>query len=225
MSAITADILLRAVNLLPLAIFVCFLFFVGFEVLRVIRSPDCNWRHSLKGCLEAFLFLVVAFPVVIGVSLLSGRIADRFGFDYFEETKFRRYLGVAALIPILLFWNGVAVETDRQEKAKYRRSFASLKMENRWMGAGQVETGFCRCPVPDSESQRLIRGRPVDGRYGLAIQSQIHAKLGAMMDKVIQVHSVFFPRLVRRALQCTANFSGAFIENAYKLADSSGTGV
>jgi len=130
MSAITADILLRAVNLLPLAIFVCFLFFVGFEVLRVIRSPDWNWRHSLRGCLEAFLFLVVAFPVVIGVSLLSGRIADRFGFDYFEETKLRRYLGVAALIPILLFWNGRRWRRiGKKRPSTYRRSFASLKME------------------------------------------------------------------------------------------------
>src|SRR5437660_11993275 len=58
-----------------------------------------------------------------------------------------------------------------------------------------------------------------------------------MMHQVVQVHlpvrqkarsakkglalkaefPVFFPRLVRRALQCTANFSCAFIENTYKL--------
>ncbi len=91
---------------LPLAFFIFFLSYVAFEVIHLIHSPGWNWRRTAKGCVEAFAFFVLSIPIIVGVSSLASRIADRFSFDSPEESAVRRYLALAVLIPLLLCWNG-----------------------------------------------------------------------------------------------------------------------
>jgi len=91
---------------LPLALFVFFLAYIVFEVMHLIHSPGWNWKRTAKGCLQAFAFFGLSIPIIVGVSFVSSRIADRLSFDWLEEAAIRRHLVWAVLIPLLLYWNG-----------------------------------------------------------------------------------------------------------------------
>src|SRR5437763_7601069 len=102
----STDITVRVQQFLPPAFFVFFLSYVAFEAIHLVHSPAWNWKRTAKGCLEAFAFVVISIPLVAGVTFLSSRIAGRFSLDWLEEVWIRRCLGFAALLPLLLYWNG-----------------------------------------------------------------------------------------------------------------------
>jgi hypothetical protein len=109
----------RVQEFLPLALFVFFLSYVAFEAIHLVHSPGWNWRRTAKGCLEAFAFVLISVPLVAGATFLASRMADRLDFDTLEEAAIRRYLAFAALLPLLLYWNGR--RWRRMSKAKSSR--------------------------------------------------------------------------------------------------------
>src|SRR5450755_3452853 len=97
----TEKLISRVSDFMPLASFIFFLSYVAFETVHLVHSPGWNWRRTAKGCLEAFAFCVIAFPVVAAMSFLSGRIATRFHFDPFIAARLPLYLSAAVLTPLL----------------------------------------------------------------------------------------------------------------------------
>ncbi len=89
-----------------------------------------------------------------------------------------------------------------------------------------------------SKSHRVVRRGPIGRRQRLPVQTQVHAKLGAVMHQVVQEHlpvgqesrsiknrltlkaefPVLRPGLIGRVLQSGANLGCALVEDPYQLA-------
>jgi hypothetical protein len=92
-------------RLLPGLFFLFFLLFVALEAFEELRRRHWHWRHTVRGCCEAFIFFLVITPFVVGTSLLSARISARLGLSDMEQNWLGRLLGLAAILPIFLAWN------------------------------------------------------------------------------------------------------------------------
>jgi hypothetical protein len=92
-------------HLLPAIFFLYFLLFVALEAFEEIRRRHWHWRHTIRGCFEAFIFLLVISPFVVGASILSARISARLGLSDMEENWLSRFLGLAVMLPVFLSWN------------------------------------------------------------------------------------------------------------------------
>jgi hypothetical protein len=108
----------RVQQFLPLAFFVFFLSYVAFEAIHFVHTPGWNWKRTARGCLEAFAFLVISIPLVVEATFLASRIADRLGFDSLQEAWIRRCLAFAAILPLLLYWNGRRWKRLSRKKCK-----------------------------------------------------------------------------------------------------------
>src|SRR5262245_14032735 len=95
------------VNLLPSALFAFFIAYLTYEAVHLFHSPvwRWHWKRTAKGCLEAFVFLVAAMPLVIVSSMLSERICDQFGCTRPEKIELEKLLWLGFFVSALTIWN------------------------------------------------------------------------------------------------------------------------
>jgi len=84
---------------ISLAVVVFLIALIAFEVVHLIWSSGWHWKRSVNGCLEAFVFLVICFPVVIVVSMFANWMCRRFDMRHVEEIELEKVLSVVILDP------------------------------------------------------------------------------------------------------------------------------
>src|SRR4051812_28981784 len=95
------------VNFLPSALFAFLIAYLTYEAVHLFHSSvwRWHWKRTAKGCLEAFVFLIMSIPVGIVSSMMSDGICRRFDCTRPEKIELQKLLWLIFVVVAVTVWN------------------------------------------------------------------------------------------------------------------------